>query len=176
MNLQPGDLLLTRSKTGIAGRMIRLGAALLDQPNLVNHVAVYTHTLEGIPWGVEGKPGGVGSVDCRKYLSSKWTINNIGQPKTDAQRLLLVQYMNTMIGTQYDWVGIAADFANAIHLDELFRLRDGKDQLPGQVVCSSLAAYAYRAAGLVQPGVGSSLRTVTPGDWDRFIIEKGWAA
>jgi len=64
----PGDLLLTRSKTGVFGRLIRVGAALRDEPNLINHVVIVDHQdRQGTWWGIEGRPGGVGWVDLQRY-------------------------------------------------------------------------------------------------------------
>lgn len=58
--VQPGDVLVTRSG-GWQARLIRLGAALRDKPNLSSHVAVVHHTdVKGTLWVLEGRPGGAG--------------------------------------------------------------------------------------------------------------------
>lgn len=62
--LKPADVLVVRT-SGFAADMIRLGAALTGKPNLDNHVAVMHHWDGEVPWGLEGKPGGVGWVDLR---------------------------------------------------------------------------------------------------------------
>jgi hypothetical protein len=172
MTLAPGDLLLTRSKTGVAGRVIRLGACIRDLPGLHNHVAVYTHDTDGVPWGLEGKPGGVGWVDLRRYLADPWTVNNAGQPKAEGQRATIVAAVRAMLGAQYDWSAIAADAAMAIGMPDL--LKSGP-VIPGHVVCSSLAAWAYRQAELDAPAPPPEWRTVTPAAWEVLIIEKGWS-
>lgn len=171
MNVQPGDLLVTRSPS-IWGALIRLGAALRDQPNLSNHVAIIHHTdRHGTTWCLEGRPGGVGWRDARDYLRSKWTINNAGQPKTDVQRKAVCAGAGNLIRTNYDWDAIADDALKAfgIPLQETWQLTDG--HIPGHLVCSSLAAYLYAKAGLTCP---PGQRLVTPGDWDQLIITRGW--
>src|SRR5262244_4651766 len=81
MNVQPGDILVTRSAS-LFGRLIRLGAALRDQPNADNHVAIVHHTdKHGTTWCLEGRPGGVGWRDARDYLRSPWTMTNVGERK-----------------------------------------------------------------------------------------------
>ena len=169
MTPQPGDILAVRSP-GTAARLIRFGAALRElvtgnaEPNMDNHIAVAHHTDKaGTLWCLEGRPGGVGWRDARDYLASPWTVSNVGQPKTDEQRKTVTDGAVAMIGTAYDWEGIAADAALAIGLD--FRPRFG--QVPGHVVCSSLAAWLYGKAGLAKP---DGDREVSPADWLTFII------
>jgi hypothetical protein len=168
---QPGDLLVTRSE-GFAGAAIRLGAALRGEPNLCNHVAVIHHTdAKGTTWCLEGRPGGVGWRDARDYLRSPWTVSNWGQPKTAAQRNTVIITTLAMIGKPYDWQAIADDAFKALGmpLNEAWNLTDGT--VPGHVVCSSLAAYAYAKAGLGHP---AGDRLVSPGDWLQLIISSGW--
>ena len=45
--MDTGDLLVTRGD-GWASRLIRLGAALMDQPNLDNHVAYLANWLKAM--------------------------------------------------------------------------------------------------------------------------------
>lgn len=172
MRPEPGDLLLTRS-SGFAGAMIRLGAAFRDRPNLVNHVAIFTHTdAAGVPWCAEGRPGGFGWRDARSYLASRWTVSNPGQAKTVKQRREIVAEARAMLGADYDWGAIARDAAGAFGLDHVWRLKWGRSgTVPGQVVCSSAAAWLYRKAGLACP---PGEREVTPGDWLALIVESGW--
>jgi len=171
--VQPGDLLATRSG-GWAGMMIRLGSAFRDQPNLHNHIAIVTHTDgAGTTWCVEGRPGGFGWKDAASYLNSKWTVHNRVQPKTLAQRHQVMAGAREMVGADYDWLAIAHDAAGAFGLDKVWKLKWGKDgEVPGQVVCSSAAAYLYAKAGLDHPGGD---REVTPADWTELWVEKGWA-
>jgi hypothetical protein len=171
--LQPGDVLVVRSG-GLAGTMIRLGAALRGRPNLSNHVCVVHHADgKGTTWAVEGRPGGVGWVDARRYLASPWTLDNRAQPKTAAQRQAVCTVMEAMLGTPYSWDAIAADA-----LDDLGLHLPGWDPswhgtVAGQVVCSSAAQYAYAKAALARP---PGDRDCQPADWDQFILTRAWEA
>jgi hypothetical protein len=168
--VQPGDVILVRTG-GLASVMIRLGSALRDRPNLNNHVAVIHHTdAHGTVWCLEGRPGGVGWRDAEAYLASPWLLANAAQPKTGPQRQAVCGVMQAMIGAAYDWEAIAADGAADLHLDTAW-LPSWNGTVPGHVVCSSLAAYAYAKAGLPGPVGG---RQVQPGDWDAFILTRGW--
>jgi hypothetical protein len=78
--------------------------------------------------------------------------------------------MQTMLGTPYDWAAIVADGGADLHLDTAW-LPVWNGTVPGHVVCSSLAAYAYGKAGLPGPAGG---RQVQPADWDTFILTRAW--
>ena len=172
MTAEPGDVLAVRS-TGWAGRLIRLSAALRDQPNLSNHIAVVHHRdTRGTLWALEGRPGGVGWRDTRDYLASRWTLTNTAQPKTGAQRDTVCVTMETMIGTAYDFEAIAADAGHAFGLDTAWLPDFKTGQVPGHVVCSSLAAYAYSKSGLAHPPGND--RTIEPADWDTWITTQAW--
>lgn len=173
MNPQPGEVFVTRGN-GLASRLIRLGAALQDKPNLDNHVAVMHHVdSKGIPWGIEGRPGGVGWVDMRHYLSSKWTVSNYAQQLGDAGSVAATTVQHAL-GTPYDWMSIAGDVVADLGLPDLFAADwDGKG-VPGHVVCSSLAAWAYKQAGLPHPTVDGHERGVQPCDWAQFILAAAW--
>ena len=172
-DVQPGDVLAVRTGS-VASAAIRLGAALLDRPNVANHIAVIHHTdAHGTVWALEGRPGGVGWRDAKAYLASPWTIANPRQPKTPAQRRAVCAAMLAMIGTAYDWQAIAADALNAFRLERLWHPTWKDGTVPGQVVCSSLAAWAYAKAGLACPPGG---RETTPSDWVSLITENRWEA
>ena len=171
----PGDVLAVRS-TGWTSRLIRLGAALLDRPNTVNHIAIVSHLDGNHRWqAIEARPGGVGWVDATRYLNNPWTVSNAEQPKDLEQRNDVVRAAKAMLGTPYDWVGIGLDAMHAIHAPEQYETASIAGQpSPHHVVCSSLAAWVYEQVGLGGP-VGASWRTVTPGDWARYITLKLWA-
>ena len=170
MTILQGDVLAVRT-SGLAATAIRLGAAIRGKPNLSNHVAVAHHMdVHGTLWCIEGRPGGAGWRDARAYEASRWTLDNSGQPKTDAQRALITTTMEALIGTAYDWEAIAADAAADLSLDTAW-LPAWHGTVPGHVVCSSLAAYAYGKAGLACPSGG---RQVQPSDWDAFILTRAW--
>ena len=174
--VRPGDVLAVRSP-GTAGRLIRFGAAVRElvsgsaEPNMDNHIAVVHHTDKaGTVWCLEGRPGGVGWRDASDYLRSPWTVTNAGQPKTDDQRKIVCSGALAMIGTPYDWVGIAADAAAAVDLSALFAPKWPGSRPPGEVVCSSLAGWLYQHAGLAGPAG----REATPADWVAFIVSHGY--
>jgi hypothetical protein len=174
--LQPGDVVLTRSK-GWAGWIIRLGAALLDRPNVRNHVAVVHHEdASGTLWGIEGKPGGVGWVDMRAYMRDRVTLDNADQPKTLHQRALICEAVEAALERPYDWGAIAEAAAEALRLDRLWRAEEFSEngEVPAQVICSALADWAYERAGLANPGRHGRTRYTTPAEWDWFIQRRDW--
>lgn len=170
--IQPGDVLVVRSEHSFVGRLIRFGAALRDQPDTWNHVAIATHVDgSGAFWGIEGRPGGVGWVALASYLDDRWTIDNAAQPKTERQRALIVDTARGLLGTPYDWQGIVADAMAAIDAPRLWRMRF--DALPpAHVVCSSLASWVYEHVGLTCPRTAD--RVTTPADWASFIMQREW--
>ncbi len=172
-DLAPGDVICTRNPRGWMARFIRLGAALQDKPNLVNHVIVVHHRdPKGVLWGLEGRPGGVGPIALTKrVLEQPYVISNSEQPKTEEQRFLVAKSVEKLTGAPYDWGGIALDGLDALGVD-LWDNRWGPEP-PGHVVCSSLADWSYDVVGLPSPGDRFD-RTVTPGDWAKFIVEKEW--
>ena len=171
----PGDVLAVRG-AGLSARLIRFGAALLDRPNTVNHVAIVSHLDSNHRWqAIEARPGGVGWRDATHYLASPWTVSNADQPKSLEQLNAIVDAAKAMLGTPYDWAGIGLDAMHAIHAPEMYEHATiiGAPS-PHHVVCSSLAAWVYEQVGLAGPA-GASWRTVTPGDWARYITLKLWA-
>lgn len=163
----PGDVLVTRGG-GIAGTMIRLGAALAGKPNLSAHVAVVHHRDDaGTLWVVEGRPGGVGWRDARDYLASPWTLANGAQPKTPGQRDIIARSATAMLGTPYDWAAIVGDGLDDLHLwDPVGGV------VQGHAVCSAVAACLYDKAGLPRPA--GDERRVQPADWDTWCLTEGW--
>lgn len=172
--VHPGDIVLTRG-SGWTGFMIRLGAAILDRPNTINHVIVAHHVDQaGTFWGIEARPGGVGWVDMKEALRGSYNLSNYAQPKTDLQRAQICKVVESMLGTPYDWEGIALDAMEDLHIPALWASWDSEGRPPAHVVCSSLADWVYDKVGLKSPGLPFD-RTCTPGDWARFIIERRWA-
>jgi hypothetical protein len=172
MNVQPGDVLAVRGG-GWASWWIRFGEALRDQPNMCAHIAVVHHVTDGVTWCIEGAAGGVGWRDAQDYLESPWTVTNIDQPKTEEQRKLVCDALVAAIGTPYDWNAVAQDAAEALHLPVLFSERISK-KVPGHVVCSSLAEWAYMRGDLDRPQVADIANTF-PSDWVQFCILRQWA-
>ena len=170
--LLPGDLLATRGD-GWTSALIRLGAALLDHPNMINHIAIVHHRdATGTLWCIEGRPGGVGWRDAQGYLGSHWTLCNTTQPKSDKQRAAIAKGAEALIGTEYDWAAIAADAGQAFRLGQAWSLKWRDGQVPGQVVCSSLAAYLYDKTDLDHP---PGDRKVSPANWVDLWVNHDWA-
>lgn len=165
--LRPGDVLAVRGNSWEA-QLIRVGEELTGKPGLDNHIAVMHHWDGGIPWGLEGKPGGVGWRDLRDYARDPYTVNNCAQPgRTDAVRAQLAAEAQHMLGTAYDWEAIADDTLRAFHMNDLFsKTIDGS--VPGHVVCSSYAAFLYKTYGWDCPQVPD--RDCEPADWTAFDL------
>ena len=178
VNVQPGDVLALRSATKEPywrdpAWWIRLGAAVRNQPDLSNHIAIAHHVdAHGTLWCIEGRPGGAGWVDATRYLKSAGLLTNVEQPKTTAQREIVCHTMVALIGTGYDWEAIVADGLNDVGVKIPGWQANWNGTVPVHVVCSSLAAYGYAKAGLKCP---SGDRLVQPADWDTFILDKAWA-
>jgi hypothetical protein len=171
---QPGDVLVIDGTSDIA-KLIELGAVLAGEP-AASHVAVMHHVDDaGVPWAIEGRPGGVGWADARAYLQDPRTVANVLQPKTQAQRLQVTALAAKLLGTSYDWLGgIAEDAFNALGLGALWAEKDPATGLvPGAVVCSSLAAWVYDRTGLAAPHP-DDWRHVDPGAWAAFILAAKW--
>jgi hypothetical protein len=176
LQLQPGDLVVVRTP-GIFAWMIRAAEMLQGRPDLRNHVAMFHHSAEGVNWYLEGRPGGFGwqpfRDDADPYMDSTWTISNSAQAKTDAQRTLACSYMRELLGAPYDWSAIEADLAEVLRLPGVWAKWNDGTRMPGHVVCSSAAAWAYRCASLAAPELGGG-RLTEPADWDRFIMTRAW--
>jgi hypothetical protein len=173
--LKPGNVLVTRSEDGGWGsKLIRLGAALRDRPNLHNHVAIFHHTdANGTPWVMEGRPAGFGWEDARRYVGNDYTMTNTGQPLTDPQRAAICAAIEGMEGTGYDWTAIAADAAHDLGFtwQPTWPTANGL-VVCGQAVCSAAACYAYDKAGVPRPP--GNPRTDQPEDWTTWITTRGW--
>jgi hypothetical protein len=182
INPQPGMVLCVRTN-GTSDELIRFGAALLDEDDLENHVAVLDHITPdpkggvGTWWAIEGRPGGVGWVDASAYLSSPWTISNQGQKLTDEQQQDICKTMQALIGTPYDWeaieeAGMRDLHMTSLHLPELWSEK-WHGVAPGHVICSSAAVWGYMKNGADYPK-NIDQAHVQPADWSDFIILNGY--
>jgi hypothetical protein len=183
LEVLPGDVLVVRHSGGrpvarAASWSIRFGAWLAHQPTGFDHVIVAHHVdAAGTFQGIEGRPGGVGWVDIRPWLADPNTVANHDQPKTAAQRALLVETLPALLGVRYDWEAIAADTVQVVaplyaRLEPVWRMRDSWGVgIPGHVVCSSAADWVYERAGLPTPKAD---RFCTPANWAGFIAARGW--
>lgn len=167
-----GDVLVVATGNSFAAKLIRLGEVLRGQPSNDNHVAVVHHVTDGVWWAVEGRPGGVGWVDARRYLADPKTLTNADQPKTPGQRNHIADSAVAMLGTPYDWQAIIGDAFGSLGIRDLFAENWHGQGAPGHVVCSSLAAYLYADAGLPHPT--SPGRYTFPSDWADFCLNRAW--
>jgi len=171
-----GDVVCTREGKWWISGAIRLGAKLLGLPSFVNHVII-VHHFDNVTnrWiGIEGRPGGVGWVDLTDRLVQPLTNANTEQPKREEHRYLIAKAAESLFGAPYDWNGIAEDARIATRLWLRAAEEWPDNAVPGQVVCSSFADWAYEKVGLANPGGNSLTRFTTPGHWDRFILNKEW--
>ena len=170
-DLKPGDV-VTIQGDSFFSKLIEVGSVLRGMPS-ASHVAVVTHRdPAGTLWGKEGRPGGVGDVDMMSYVRNPLSFANTEQPLTDLQRAGIVAIVNKLNGTPYDWAAIIEDAGLAFGLKDIWKEKVN-GVLPGHVVCSSLAAYAYDRNEAPAPHP-ADYRHVFPADWAKFIEEKGW--
>lgn len=174
-DVRPGDVLVVYDST-FPGWLIRLGEWLAGDPHRWNHMLVISHRdAGGTLWAIEARPSGVGWTagrDLTRYLTSRKTIDNALQRKTDEQRAQVVEVARGLFGTPYDWTGIVLGAMNVIDAQSLW-LKTATAALPdtpAHLVCSSLVSYVYSRVGLARP-VGA-YRMTTPGRWARFILDR----
>lgn len=172
--LQPGDIIAVRTG-GWAGNLIRFGQALLNKPNLDNHIAVAHHPDASgkFWWLLEGRPGGVGWADSRKY-NTALMVNNCAQPGREIpQRTRVADAAKAMLGTKYDWAAIADDTLRSFRMPELWAQSWKAGVAPAQVVCSSYALYLYGVVSWDRPLI-TDAKDCEPGDWTSWSLEKGF--
>jgi hypothetical protein len=193
VNAAPGVVLAVWTGSNFAERMIRVEEALRGKPAVANHVIIVTHQDSLGRWmGIQGQPGGVGQVDCTPSLTDSRTRGNYDQvmAMATADGADWPAQLNTFLGScakslglAYDWVGIAEDACDALHLSDLrevidpiwkWRAKDSK-LLPGHVVCSSLAAALYEISSWPHPDMADD-RTVDPAAWWQWSDQELWQA
>lgn len=187
---RPGVVLAVWTSSSMPANLIRAGEALMGKPAIANHVILVTHTDAKGRWiGIQGQPGGVGLVDCTRFLADPHTRGNYDQvsamatsrPAFATELTTYLASCAASLGIGYDWVGIAEDTAAALRLSIL---RDALNrvyawpaphgQMPGEVVCSSLADWQYENTGWPHPGAGSE-RLCDPADWWDWSDRRLWA-
>jgi hypothetical protein len=174
--LQPGDVMAVTGKPWWDPFSMAIRAASLasGHPTWINHIVVFHHTdAAGVPWGIEGRPGGVGWADLREY-DNHWLRSNRSEIKTPDQRSAICTRMEKLLGVGYDWLAIAED-----GLDDLGQMPwfAGKQAttpgaVPQHVVCSSAAAWAYQDLGLKYPTL--AYRLCQPYHWYELFKLQGW--
>jgi hypothetical protein len=181
----PGDVLAVWTGSGLAENLIRIGAALGGKPAVANHVIIVTHQDQLGRWmGIQGQPGGVGPVDCTRFLSDPRTRSNHDEPKPNdrGQLTAFLAAAAKSLGLAYDWVAIAEDALAALHvpdlsraIDHLWRWPTHDNLLPGHVVCSSLAAMLYDLPEVswAHPDINGE-RRCEPCDWWTWSNAQSW--
>ena len=109
-------------------------------------------------------------MDIGTRLSQPLTNANTAQYKTEDQRYLVARAAESLIDTSYDWVAIAEAAREATRLRGLAAAEWPDNAVPGSVICSSLADWAYEKVGLDNPGGSKMTRFTTPGHWDAFMM------
>lgn len=169
-----GDVIVTREGPAVISWFIRLGARLMGLPSQVNHVIIVHHKdpVTGRWIGIEGRPSGTGWCDVTARLSHPLTNANTAQPKTEEQRFLVAHAAESLINTGYDWAAIAEAAKWALRL-RVWAAKEWPedDAVPGAVICSSFADWAYERVGLDNPGGTHMTRFTTPGHWDKFMVD-----
>jgi hypothetical protein len=174
LQVGPGDVLAVAGSNDLFAKAIRVFEKIGGRPHDVNHVVIITHQDDQGRWmGIAGQPGGVGPADMTKFLTQPQTNTNHFQPRPNdrGQLATLLASCAKSLGIAYDWVGIGADLADNLHvhdlaeaIDQLWAWPTKDGQLPGHVVCSSLAAKVYALVGWDHPTAGEE-RLCEPGDW-----------
>ena len=177
-DLKPGDVLVVAT-VDKGGWWIRARSWVSRQPNLHNHVAMFTHVDEsGRPRGLEGRPSGFGWANLEKYLNRSDTMSNSGQQgRFDDERARVVALATAMVGIPYDWKSILAFAGNTAGMPFLAR-EWPEDGVPSHVVCSSSIDYLYEAVRWDNPGGYAKTRGTDPDDWTRWIQARsaaGWS-
>lgn len=180
----PGDVLAVSAGPWLAREVIELGERMRGLAAPVNHVVIVTHLDAAGRWmGIAGQPGGVGICDCTPYLRARVTRSNFRQPKAEEGSPEMTAFLASCaksLGIRYDWISIAADGFDALHvhdlsavIDRLWRWPAKHGLMPAEVVCSSLAAELYELAGWPHPDLGSE-RQCEPGDWWCWSDQEQW--
>lgn len=173
--LQPGDVVIVEMGIWIIRALIWIQAVVSGKAKYRKggHVIVVSHRdAQGRLWGIEGRPGGIGWADLTKR-DGKWGVSNVLQPKTDAQRLQIVQVMKQLLGLKYDYGAYIAIALNTVGISTDWTDYKGEN-VPPHFICSAVADYVYEDVGLENPGGFKITRLTTPAEWCEFIVESKW--
>lgn len=174
--LQPGDVMAVADKPwwDPFPMLIRAASLFAGHPTWIDHIVVFHHVdAAGVPWGIEGRPSGVGWADLRQY-DNRWMRSNRQEPKTAEQRAAICQRMEKLLGVGYDWAAIVEDGLIDLGHPALspFPQAENPGDVPQHIVCSSAAAWAYQDLALVFPTL--RYRLCQPYHWWELFKENGW--
>lgn len=173
--LKPGDVVIVEMGIWIIRWLIWLHAAITGRLpySKGGHIIVVSHRDdEGRLWGIEGRPGGIGwtLLDDR---ADSWGLSNAEQPKTDEDRQFIVNTMQQLLGTRYDYEAYLAIALTTLGITHRWTDFNGED-IPVSFICSAVADWVYEECGLPSPGGMTETRFVTPPMWMSFVIKKEW--
>jgi uncharacterized protein YycO len=157
---QPGDIGLS-SSTGPIGKFIRAAQALIGDYSFVTHAFIV------LPGGelIEAMPKGASFATVDKYPNAIYSRF----PLTHDQRMAICEEAIRMHGTPYSFLDYLALGATHFNIyPEPIRRRVVNS---GKMICSQLAAEAYRRAGVDLFPDNRLPMDVTPGDLSRLFLE-----
>lgn len=173
--LRPGDVVIVEMGIWIVRVLIWIQAVLTGKAKYRKngHVIVVSHMdAEGRLWGIEGRPGGIGWADLAKR-QGKYGISNAEQPKTIEQRIKIVETMQALLGSAYDYGAYLEIALQTLGISPHWTDFRG-DEIPVHYICSAVADYVCENVGLANPGGDSYTRFTTPADWAYFIDKRQW--
>jgi hypothetical protein len=171
--LQPADVMVIKGNHWFS-HVIEFMEGQIHLPPY-SHVAIVSHTdAADNTWCIEARPGGIGWAMASQYLHMPGTLVNLGQPISGITREAIVLEAKKMLGTPYDWTGIAQDAERDLGLDVLWAENwQGTRLPPAHVVCSSFVAWLYDHFSAPAPHPTDAAH-VEPGDWAQFIEGALW--
>jgi len=173
--LKPGDVVIVEMGIWIVRVLIWIQAVFTGRAKYSKngHVIVVSHRdAEGRLWGIEGRPGGIGWALMDKR-AGKYGISNAEQPKSDQDRVYIVETMKGLLGTKYDYLAYLDIALQTLGITQEWKDFQGND-VPVHFICSAVADYVYEDRGLANPGGLKVTRYTTPAEWAEFIDKKEW--
>lgn len=157
---RPGDIGLS-SSSGWIGNSIRRAQSIIGDYSFVTHAFIVLH--DG--YIIEAMPKGASFARVTKYPDALYSRFNL----TEDQRDLICEEAIRMEGTPYSWLDYLALGATHFNIrPEPIRRRVADS---GKMICSQLAAEAYRRAGVDLFPDNRLPMDVTPGDLSRLFLE-----
>jgi hypothetical protein len=159
--MRPAGTIGVVSTRGFAAGCIRLGTR-----SHYNHVII----AEGTGWAFEAEPGGVDTCTENAYKDAVW----VSVPLTEGQRVKVLAYLHTELGTPYNWPAIVVFALRTLMPWLPHKALDGWADRRRNQICSELAVNALRWAG-VDLFPGRLAATVSPADILNLALREGWA-
>lgn len=157
MTYLPGDVALARSN-GIPAWLIRLGTR-----SRYNHARLVV-TERG------GTVEAMGSGAVRGHVHKGDVV--VRPPLTDEQRNAIPAIGDSLIGTPYGWLDVAA--LGLAQFGILLPSVKRRIERPDRLFCSQLVDYAWTLAGFHAYDDGRTPQDVSPGDLEELAFRSGW--